>query len=116
MKLGESIVSRQANSHRLGPLKESPQQSSEENKKKKKPSPYSIPQTTFSGSHDRITVMPISSAEIEARSDMDSSMRDPSCDSKLNNIRVVTRIGIETSANPKLPSGKNGGALETDQF
>ena len=82
--------------------------------KKKKPSPYSIPQTTFTGSHDRITVMPISAAEVEARSDTNSSIGEPPSESKLNKIRVVTRIGIETSANLEFPTGKNGGALQFD--
>lgn len=102
----ESIKSHQSNSHRLGPLKESLQQSFG----KKKPSPYSIPQTTLSESRDRITMMPVNAVEMEAGSETDST-RDTNSESNSKNIRVVTRIGIKSSASPKLPSGKNDGAL-----
>lgn len=105
----ESIQSRQANSYRLGPLKESAQQSFG----KKRPSPYSIPQTTLSESRDRITMMPASVVEVEAGSDTDSA-RDTTSESNSNNIKVITKIGVKSSAQPELQSGQNNNARRTD--
>ena len=105
----ESIKSRQANSYRLGPLKESPQQSFG----KKKPSPYSIPQTTLSESRDRITMMPASIVEVEAGSDTDSA-RDTASESNSNNIKVVTKIGVRSSAHSQPQSGQTNDARRTD--
>ncbi len=105
----ESINSGLPNGHRLGPLKESLGQSFG----KKKPSPYSKTQTTLAGSRDKITMMPTSAAEAAAGSDTDS-MRDTTSESNSNEIRVVTIIGIKSSANPGMPSGQNNGALRND--
>ena len=102
---------RQANNHRLDPLRDRSYQTLG----KKKPSPYSIPQTTVHGSRDRIAMIPDSAVDIEAGSDDTDSTRDTVWGSTSNNIRVVTKIGVRSSARPKTRIGQNAGAFWTDR-